>query len=430
MKTQFLTTLLLLLLSYCSHAQHLLEVHVYFDINKQDIRPSDLQKINQVLDSLTATEIFQIELFGHTDSIQSAAHNQALSERRIEVVRTLLLQKGIDASLITSHPMGETAPITSNQTQTGRQQNRRTQIIFHLAPTPVISIAPEEAPPTRIAAVNIAPEEKIDCSKDTTLTMPNGTLVTFGLCEYYANKECFSFTEFIHPDSARAAGLSTMSADGSPLISVGMFHLELCDGSPCVKVRIPVRVRGANQVCNSVITGITRWYRRPNGTWTDSADPMEIEEIDGKLYYTTKACGPGWYNGDKKGGGCAGKYYQTRVKVAKGLTLLTARVSFSAPFTISEGTKKRSKRLIKIPLAENGLCSECSEAFLYAKAVNKNGEILVFDYALAAPYHKRTAFGRCGGKVVKKFLFFFKIKEKTVYRKYFLKQEDFKLVAN
>lgn len=430
MKTQFLTTLLLLLLSYCSHAQHLLEVHVYFDSNKQDIRPSDLQKINRVLDSLTTSELLQIELFGHTDSIQSDAHNQALSERRIEVVRTLLLQKGIDASLITSHPMGETAPITSNQTQSGRQQNRRTQIIFHMVPTPALGIVPEEVPPTRIAAETTTPKDSIDCSKDTTLTMPNGTLVTFGLCDYYANKECFSLTEFIHPDSARAAGLSTMTTDGSPLISVGMFDLKLCEGSPCVKVRIPVRVLGVNQQCGSVVTGITRWYQRPNGSWTDSADPMEIEEIDGKLYYTTKACGTGSYNGDKKGDGCGDNYYHTRVKVAKGLTLLTARVSFSAPLTISEGTKKKSKRLIKIPLAENSLCSECSDALLYAKAINKQGDTLVFDYALAAPYHKRTAFGRCKGEVVKKFLFFFKIKEKTVYRKYFLKQKDFKLASN
>jgi outer membrane protein OmpA-like peptidoglycan-associated protein len=71
-----------------------------------------------------------ITIEGYTDSLGSAAYNRDLSARRAEAVRDFLLQNGIDADRITARGLGEGYPVASNETEAGRQQNRRVNIII------------------------------------------------------------------------------------------------------------------------------------------------------------------------------------------------------------------------------------------------------------------------------------------------------------
>ncbi|BDS15648.1 OmpA family protein [Aureispira anguillae] len=447
MKTKFYInsslSLLFILASFYSNfvsGQDTASINIYFDTDKYNLSANALDRIDALIASFPINQIAKVQLLGHTDSRSNEVYNQILSENRVQTTKTALIDLGIDEKKIHTVGWGERKPLESNETGFGRQQNRRVEIAVYRKKTIHIATVPKQKdtidkpkPPLLDDLV----EKAMDCSKDTTLTMPNGSLVTFGICDYYAHKDCFKFTEFIHPDSARAAGLSTMAADGTPLISVGMFKVELCknpansskryEDPPCIIAHIPLRTSSINKGCNAPVRGITKWFQRPDGSWVDSAESMELVEINGQLYYKTEVCGAGIYNGDRKGSGNGDRYYLTRVKVAKGLHLLDAKISFDAPFSILGSIKKGSKRMVKIPVPEEMLCNSCSDAIVYAKALDKNGDTLILNYTIADPYHRRTAFGQCRGKVVKKFLFFFKIREKNIYRKYFLRRKDFKV---
>lgn len=445
MKTKFcITTRLLSLYSFLFFyssfilGQDTVNITVYFDTDQYHLSTIESAKIAAFMDSIPPYQRIKIELFGHTDSRKDDAYNQVLAQNRAQTVKTILIDLGIAKEKIYALALGEQQPIASNETHLGRQKNRRVEIVVHkekekqkiiplIPPVQDTIIKREPLPPGYI-------KENLICSKDTILTMPNGTLVSMGICDYLDYQDCFSIIEFVEPAVARAAGLSTMAADGSPLISVGMFEVKLNSNAtpncqkkfPCIKVYLPVRTQEA---CATSNRGFTRWFQRPDGTWVDSGDLMEMVEINGRLYYQTDACSLGKFNGDRRSDGyLKNKAYPVRVKVAKGLQLLEAKLSFDAPFTILEPTKKVSNRMMKFSLANELLCQDCSPAMIYAKALDKTGDTLVFNYTIAAPYHRRTAFGKCKGNVVKKFLFFFKIREKNIYRKYYLRRDDFEVL--
>ncbi|HEV2851546.1 MAG TPA: OmpA family protein [Thermoanaerobaculia bacterium] len=67
---------------------------------------------------------------GHTDSTGSEEHNQELSDRRASSVRGYLVSRGVDADRVAAVGMGEGYPVASNDSESGRQQNRRVDILL------------------------------------------------------------------------------------------------------------------------------------------------------------------------------------------------------------------------------------------------------------------------------------------------------------
>jgi outer membrane protein OmpA-like peptidoglycan-associated protein len=81
---------------------------------------------------------------GHTDSVGNDSYNQGLSDRRAESVRDYLVRQGIPRDTIVAHGFGESQPVVSNDSASGRQQNRRVEVIVSgeaigTAPTSSIS---------------------------------------------------------------------------------------------------------------------------------------------------------------------------------------------------------------------------------------------------------------------------------------------------
>ncbi|MEO7328870.1 MAG: OmpA family protein, partial [Minicystis sp.] len=75
-------------------------------------------------------EIEAIEVQGHADSIGPEDYNIVLSKRRAEAVRDWLIQHGIQANKLTTRGFGSTAPVATNDTTPGRQENRRVGFII------------------------------------------------------------------------------------------------------------------------------------------------------------------------------------------------------------------------------------------------------------------------------------------------------------
>lgn len=85
----------------------------------------DVGRLGQVLAEFDKTNIL---VAGHTDSTGSEELNQTLSERRANAVKNILLAQGVAADRLTTIGFGESAPLADNNTDYGRQQNRRVEI--------------------------------------------------------------------------------------------------------------------------------------------------------------------------------------------------------------------------------------------------------------------------------------------------------------
>jgi OOP family OmpA-OmpF porin len=104
---------------------------VFFDTNKSTFKAGDaatiasLDAMREILRNYPNAK-FSIE--GHTDSDGSNAFNQKLSEARANAVRDAMLERGVNGNNLTAVGFGETKPIASNKTKTGKSQNRRTEV--------------------------------------------------------------------------------------------------------------------------------------------------------------------------------------------------------------------------------------------------------------------------------------------------------------
>lgn len=102
---------------------------VLFDFNKATLRPEAREKLAKLSGIVLAYPSLRLALEGHTDSIGSDEYNQTLSEKRAFGVRDYLVAQGIDGNSLTAVGMGKRDPIASNDTNEGRQQNRRVEMV-------------------------------------------------------------------------------------------------------------------------------------------------------------------------------------------------------------------------------------------------------------------------------------------------------------
>ena len=102
---------------------------VLFDFGKATLRPETREKLAKVSGIVLAYPGLRLALEGHTDSVGTDAFNQTLSEERAGNVRDYLAGQGIAMNSLSAVGMGKGDPIASNDTDSGRQQNRRVEMI-------------------------------------------------------------------------------------------------------------------------------------------------------------------------------------------------------------------------------------------------------------------------------------------------------------
>jgi outer membrane protein OmpA-like peptidoglycan-associated protein len=102
---------------------------VLFDTGQYSLKPGAREKLAKVAGILLAYPGLNIEVGGYTDNVGGDAMNQQLSENRASSVRDYLVQQGVTTDSVTAKGFGNTLPVATNDNATGRQQNRRVELV-------------------------------------------------------------------------------------------------------------------------------------------------------------------------------------------------------------------------------------------------------------------------------------------------------------
>ena len=103
---------------------------VLFRSGSYELAPGARERLAKVSGIILAYPSLHVSVEGHTDSVGGDEYNQSLSELRAQAVRDYFIQQGISSSSVEAHGYGKTAPIASNDTPEGRQQNRRVELVL------------------------------------------------------------------------------------------------------------------------------------------------------------------------------------------------------------------------------------------------------------------------------------------------------------
>lgn len=103
---------------------------VLFDTAKFTLRPEAREKLAKVAGIVSGHPGLKLAVEGHTDSVGNDGYNQKLSEQRGGSVRDYLVGQGMAGGSVSSEGFGKTKPVASNDTASGRQQNRRVELVI------------------------------------------------------------------------------------------------------------------------------------------------------------------------------------------------------------------------------------------------------------------------------------------------------------
>lgn len=102
---------------------------ITFDVDKSTIKPESMGTLNMIVGVLKSNPDVKFEIDGHTDNTGDASHNMTLSQQRADAVKAQLTSMGIDASRLTTKGLGDTKPIDTNDTPSGKANNRRVEFV-------------------------------------------------------------------------------------------------------------------------------------------------------------------------------------------------------------------------------------------------------------------------------------------------------------
>jgi outer membrane protein OmpA-like peptidoglycan-associated protein len=102
---------------------------VLFDTGRYSLKPGAREKLAKVAGILIAYPGLNIEVGGYTDNVGGDEMNQKLSENRAGAVRDYLVEQGVAANSVSAKGFGNTLPVASNENSSGRQENRRVELV-------------------------------------------------------------------------------------------------------------------------------------------------------------------------------------------------------------------------------------------------------------------------------------------------------------
>ncbi|MFZ1322976.1 MAG: OmpA family protein [Ignavibacteria bacterium] len=101
--------------------------NIFFDFNEATLKTESYMELNRVVKLLSDNSNIEIELSGHTDNIGTDEYNLNLSKLRADAVTSYLVAKGINGVRISTIGYGKNNPVSTNDSEEGRQLNRRVE---------------------------------------------------------------------------------------------------------------------------------------------------------------------------------------------------------------------------------------------------------------------------------------------------------------
>lgn len=102
---------------------------ILFDTDSDHLKDESKPTLDSLIAAAKAQPTWSFGIEGHTDNVGGDAHNQTLSEKRAAQVKAYLVAAGVPATRLTTQGFGATKPVASNDTELGRSQNRRVEIV-------------------------------------------------------------------------------------------------------------------------------------------------------------------------------------------------------------------------------------------------------------------------------------------------------------
>jgi outer membrane protein OmpA-like peptidoglycan-associated protein len=103
---------------------------ITFETDSTFVRPSLQNSLRRLALNLQDYPDSTVDVIGHTDNVGASSYNQQLSANRAQSVSSILIGNGVASSRIRAYGRGETEPVASNGSSTGRAQNRRVEIVI------------------------------------------------------------------------------------------------------------------------------------------------------------------------------------------------------------------------------------------------------------------------------------------------------------
>jgi hypothetical protein len=255
---------------------------------------------------------------------------------------------------------------------------------------------------------------------DTTITLKNGTQLTFNRCEFFDIRDCIEYREIRTLQDLQETGTTTMDNNGNVLLTCGMLKLKFNGGdctNECLQVAVKVRIPMLFFTCFDS-RAINNLYKRNNaGKWEIMSTPVkEVRGNDGKNYfefYTT--CG-GEFNCDKKIDD--GQLNMVKFKTKKIKNLTSLNISSNCPLLSLNFTSGRRNNIIyaKVP------CLTPDSIMLKFEGRDKDGNIATITKRLSEcqPKFKATKCKPISQKLVRNILGLFRTRERNIYGKYII----------
>ena len=101
---------------------------ILFDVNKSVVKTQAEFILDNIAKIINENDDFNFIIEGHTDNTGVAEHNLQLSQERADAIKAYLIRKGVKAKRLEAKGYGQTRPIESNDTERGREINRRVEI--------------------------------------------------------------------------------------------------------------------------------------------------------------------------------------------------------------------------------------------------------------------------------------------------------------
>ena len=104
--------------------------NILFDLDQYELKEESFAELDRLVAFLAENPSLKAEIQGHTDNQGTPAYNKALSLNRAKAVVNYLVDQGIASARLSFVGLGETVPIADNATESGRKQNRRTEVLL------------------------------------------------------------------------------------------------------------------------------------------------------------------------------------------------------------------------------------------------------------------------------------------------------------